>query len=186
MIKVAITGNIASGKSSVEKILKNKGYKVIDTDEIAHSLLDCEEIHQAFAEFNVFEKGKISRQKLGQLVFSNIDLKQKLEKIIHPKIRTELENFFKINSNEKYVFVGIPLLFEAKMEDMFDKIVLIYADDNIRLKRLILRNGYSNEYAQQRMTCQLSQDIKATKSDIVIYNNTTLEELEAQITNLIG
>lgn len=185
MIKVAITGNIASGKSTVEKILKNYGYPVIDTDKVAHNLLECDEVENTFKDFDVFENGKISREKLGKIVFNNLILKKKLEDILYPKIRENLLNFFEIKKNEKFVFVGIPLVFEANMEDLFDKIVMIYTDDNIRLARLISRNGYDYEYAQKRMDCQLNQDEKAQKSDVVIYNNSTIEELEKQVLTLI-
>ena len=181
MIKYAITGNIACGKSTAEKILSDNGYKVTDSDIIAHGLLDCEEIHTAFKDFDVFDDKKISREKLGRLVFKNEELKKRLEKIIHPKIRSEILNFFDQNNTEKKLFISIPLLFETNMEDLFDKIIMIYTDDEIRLQRLISRNGYTEEYAKIRMSCQMNQDEKAQKSDIVIYNNSTFEELKKQI-----
>jgi len=185
MIKYAITGNIACGKSTAEKILSDNGFKVIDTDEIGHKMLDCEEIHNAFKNFEVFENNKISREKLGRLVFNNSELKKRLEKIIHPKIRSEIISFFGQNKNEKYLFVSIPLVFETGMEDLFDKIIMIYADDEIRLNRLIKRNGYTEEYAKTRMSCQMNQNEKAQKSDIVIYNNSSAEELKQQILKII-
>ena len=186
MIKYALTGNIASGKSTVEKILSSHGYKVLDTDVTAHYLLDNNpEIHQQFSDYDVFEDGKISRAKLGQLVFSNPVLKEKLEKIIHPLIKSEIENFFNANSEEKCVFVAIPLLFEAKMQNLFDKIILIYTEDDIRLERLIKRNNYAIEYARRRMNSQISQDKKVDLSDFVIYNNSTTASLEEQIFKII-
>ena len=96
MIKVAITGNIASGKSEVQKILENKGYKVLDTDKIGHKILEtCSEIKTTFAECDVFDEfGDISREKLGKLIFETPLLKQKLEKISHPRIIENILNFF--------------------------------------------------------------------------------------------
>lgn len=186
MIKYAITGNIACGKSTAEKILTEAGFKTADSDEIAHNLLDCNEVKIAFADYDVFEAGKISRQKLGRLVFKNNELKNKLEQILHPKIRAEIIKFFTKNQPEKAVFVSVPLLFEAGMENMFDRVIMLYADDEIRLQRLIIRNGYDENYAKIRMSCQMPQDIKAEKSDIVIYNNSTVEELKKQILTSIG
>ena len=186
MIKFALCGNIASGKSTVQKLLENQGYRVLDTDKVAHELLTVNnsELFLEFKKFDVFENGKFSREKLGKLVFTNKEIKQKLENILHPQIREKIKEFFEQNQNEKYLFVGIPLLFEANMTDLFDKIIFIYADDDIRLKRLLLRNGYSVEYAKARLNSQMRQEEKAQKSDYVINNNGSIEELNVNIIKL--
>ena len=186
MIKFALCGNIASGKSTVQKLLENQGYRVLDTDKVAHELLTVNnsELFLEFKKFDVFENGEFSREKLGKLVFTNKEIKQKLENILHPQIREKIKEFFEQNQNEKYLFVGIPLLFEANMTDLFDKIIFIYADDDIRLKRLLLRNGYSVDYAKARLNSQMRQEEKAQKSDYVIYNNGSIEELNVNIIKL--
>lgn len=186
MIKFALCGNIASGKSTVQKLLENQGYRVLDTDKVAHELLTVSnsELFLEFKKFDVFENGEFSREKLGKLVFTNKEIKQKLENILHPQIREKIKEFFEQNQNEKYLFVGIPLLFEANMTDLFDKIIFIYADDDIRLKRLLLRNGYSVEYAKARLNSQMRQEEKAQKSDYVINNNGSIEELNVNIIKL--
>lgn len=186
MIKFALCGNIASGKSTVQKLLENQGYRVLDTDKVAHELLTVNnsELFLEFKKFDVFENGEFSREKLGKLVFTNKEIKQKLENILHPQIREKIKEFFEQNQNEKYLFVGIPLLFEANMADLFDKIIFIYADDDIRLKRLLLRNGYSVEYAKARLSSQMRQEEKTQKSDYVIYNNGSIEELNVNIIKL--
>lgn len=186
MIKFALCGNIASGKSTVQKLLENQGYRVLDTDKVAHELLTVNnsELFLEFKKFDVFENGEFSREKLGKLVFTNKKIKQKLENILHPQIREKIKEFFEQNQNEKYLFVGIPLLFEANMTDLFDKIIFIYADDDIRLKRLLLRNGYSVEYAKARLNSQMRQEEKAQKSDYVINNNGSIEELNVNIIKL--
>ncbi len=186
MIKFALCGNIASGKSTVQKLLENQGYRVLDTDKVAHELLTVNnsELFLEFKKFDVFENGEFSREKLGKLVFTNKEIKQKLENILHPQIREKIKEFFEQNQNEKYLFVGIPLLFEANMTDLFDKIIFIYADDDIRLKRLLLRNGYSVEYAKARLNSQMRQEEKAQKSDYVINNNGSIEELNVNIIKL--
>lgn len=186
MIKFALCGNIASGKSTVQKLLENQGYIVLDTDKVAHELLTVNnsELFLEFKKFDVFENGEFSREKLGKLVFTNKEIKQKLENILHPQIREKIKEFFEQNQNEKYLFVGIPLLFEANMTDLFDKIIFIYADDDIRLKRLLLRNGYSVEYAKARLNSQMRQEEKTQKSDYVINNNGSIEELNVNIIKL--
>lgn len=82
------------------------------------------------------------------------------------------------------MFVGIPLLFEANMTDLFDKIIFVYTNDEIRLKRLLLRNGYTLDYAKARINSQMRQEEKAQKSDYVINNNGSIEELNHQLIKL--
>lgn len=190
MLKVAITGNIASGKSSVEGILRQKGYKVLDADFVVHELLEDENIKKqvisAFKDFDILEGNEISRKKLGQIVFKDEALRKKLESILHPFVKIEIEQFFEKEKNAKFAFVSIPLLFEANLESMFDKIILVYADDEIRLNRLIERNNLSLEYAKNRLAIQMSQDEKVSLSDFVIYNNENLCDLIPKVEEIIN
>ena len=187
MLKVAITGNIASGKSEVQKILEEKGYKVLDTDRVGHDVLrESRELKILFADYDVFDSsGNFSREKLGALVFSNPDLKLKLENVSHPLIKDYINAFFEEYKSEQIVFVAVPLLFEANMQDMFDKIILVYADDSIRKSRLIKRNNYSNEMAQIRIDSQISQDKKKNLCDFIILNNSTSSELKSNVLALL-
>ncbi len=185
MRKIAITGNIASGKSAVEDILKAKGYKVLDSDIVGHEVLEkSEEVREVFKNYDIFENKTISREKLGKIVFADKTLLKKLEDILHPQIKEKINEFFKQNSGEKAVFVSIPLLFETNMQDMFDEILLVAADENIRLNRVMARNGYSKEYALKRIKSQMPQDEKLARVDFIIDNNTTVQELENQINTI--
>lgn len=182
MRKIAVTGNIAAGKSAVENILRAKGFKVIDADVIAHELLvNNHKVTEAFKEFDIFEDNGISRKKLGTLVFENHDLRKRLEDILHPEIKDKIYEFFLNNRYEKYVFASVPLLFEAGMQGLFDEIVFVYADDDIRLARLMERNGFSREEALLRMNSQMPQQDKIEKSDFIIENNGSIDELKKQI-----
>ena len=186
MIKYAIVGNIASGKSEMERVLDKHGFVVLDSDLMAHDILmDKPDVAKAFSEYDVFEFGRLSREKLGKLVFSNAELKQKLEEIVHPLIKEEIETSFSVYSDEDAIFVSVPLLFEVGWENLFDKVVFIKSEDDIRLERLMKRNGSSKEYAQKRIESQSSQDEKIKKSDFIIENNSTKEEFVKKVEDFI-
>ncbi len=189
MIRIAIAGNIASGKSEVQKIIEQYGYDVLDTDTVSHKILEnnAQNIKELFPEDDITaDNGKISREKLGKIVFQNSDFKQKLENYMHPIIKKNIEEFFIKNSDKELSFVGIPLIFEAGMSNLFDKIIFVYCDDEIREKRLIKRNNYSIEYANQRMTSQMPQGEKVKLSDIIIYNNGSLDELKSSVIGILS
>ena len=189
MLKVAITGNIASGKSLVEEFLEEKSYKVLDSDTVAHGLLNNENVKKqiisVFMDYDIFENDEISRFKLGQIVFAKDDLRKKLESILHPLVKEEIKRFFRSCESEKIAFVSVPLLFEAKLEILFDKIILIYTDDKIRLERLIKRNNLSTQNAENRLKSQLCQDDKVSLADYVIYNNKTPNILYENIEKIL-
>lgn len=191
MKKIAITGNIASGKSQVEKELILLGYKVIDTDKINHEILEkdektIQEIKNSFISCDILnDEERLSREKLGKIIFSDSEKKKILENILHEKIYEKLEIFYENNKNEKLVFVSIPLLFEAKQENKFDKIVFVSAEEEIRLKRLIERNKYNIDYAKTRIAAQEKEETKIAKSDFIIHNNSDLTNLRMQIEQVL-
>jgi dephospho-CoA kinase len=191
MIKVALTGNIACGKTQVENILTSQCYKVIDTDRINHYILMTDvsainEIKAAFENDDILdENSNISRDKLGKIVFSDNLKKQKLEEILHKRIFEKMQEFYKQNQFEKVVFASVPLLFETKMENLFDKIILISADEDIRLERLIERNNYTRQYAQIRINSQMPETEKIKKADYVIYNNSDFMNLRKQVLRVL-
>lgn len=189
MLKVAITGNIASGKSTVEKILQEKNYKVLDADIVAHDLLKNKNVEtqlkEIFKDYDILENDKISRSKLAKIVFDDEILRKKLESILHPLVKDEIERFFYSNKNEKIIFVSIPLLFEAGFEKLFDKIILVLAEDETRLQRLMKRNDLSEEHAKNRINIQLCQNKKIPLVDYVIYNNGSIEDLLEKVERTI-
>ena len=186
MKKIAITGNIASGKSKLEHVLIEKGFIVFDTDIIVHDILiDKPDVATAFENHDVFEFGRLSNKKLGDLVFSNPELRKKLESIIHPLVLDEINQIFKTYRNEKYVFISIPLLFEVGWESLFDEIIFIQSNSDIRLNRLMARNNLSKKEALSRINCQMKEDYKIDKANYIINNNSTLSEYKEKIDKLI-
>ena len=176
MLKIAIVGNIASGKSTVEKIIEAKGFKVYDTDKIAHEILaSSKDIEQEF--------GTLDRKEIAKIVFSDANKLKKLESIIHPLVKKELLKIFELD--EKFVFVSVPQLFESGMNTLFDKIIFIDASEKIRLERLMKRNSLTEDDAKKRISSQKVAD-KREKSDFVIENNGNLEELHAQVDKVLG
>ena len=127
--------------------------------------------------------GNVDRKKLGEQVFSNPKIKKKLEEYIHPKVREEILHIFKQDCNE--VFISVPLLFEAGFEDMFDIIIFISCKEEIRLERLMKRNGLTKEEAMKRIKAQQPEEEKVAKADYVVYNNSDLNTLKSEIYRIL-
>lgn len=191
MIKIGLTGNIASGKSEVTNIIKNLGFPTICADSICHELLlndkkTIEKIKNSFKNEDIITNNIIDRKKLGIIVFSDKEKKTKLENIIHPEVILKIKEFFENSKNYKFAFADVPLLFENKLSYLFDKTLLIYADDNIRFERIRKRNNFEDGHIKKIMNSQLSQEEKLKKSDFSICNNyTSINELKKDIEKFI-
>lgn len=191
MKKIAITGNIASGKSQVEKILEDLNYVVLDTDKINNDLLlndeeTNKEIISAFKDYDISDNKSISKEKLANIIFNNKQEKEKLENILHKKILEKINLYAKENENKDFLFISIPLLFEANWAKYFDKILFISAKEEIRLKRLMERNSLTKEAALLRINAQEKEENKIAKSDYVIYNNSDLATLKLQTNEFLS
>ena len=192
MIKLGLTGNIAAGKSEVEKIFKSFNIPTFSADEAVHSVIYKNKevvnlIIKNFDKYDIITDNKIDKLKISKIVFSNSDKKKELENIIHPFVIDEIEKFFEKEKQSKIVVVDIPLLFECNLEFIFDKILLVYADDKTRFKRIKNRNKLEDKHIEKIMKSQINQEEKINKSDFVIINNNdkNLEELKKDIEKII-
>ena len=180
-----ITGSIASGKSTVVNLLKERGFSVIDADMIAHEQLEiCKrEIIEVFGEQILDEAGKIDRKKLGAIVFNEPKKLKNLEQILHPKIKAEI--FFKASQLEclgQVYFVDIPLFFEKKERYAeFKNVAVIYAPKELLLSRLMSRNGLSLNEAKARVELQMDIEQKKKMAKFVIDNSNDRENLKLEL-----
>ena len=190
MIKLAITGNIASGKTLIESLLYEQGFITMDTDKIVHNLLSqdkdiIEKVNNLFDTDVKDREGKIDRKKVGDIVFNDKNKLEKLEKIFHPTVKNVVDKFFQENEKEKILAVSVPQLYETGWEVYFDYVLLIIADDKIRLKRLIKRNNITEDAAQKRLAAQISQEEKIKKADFVIDNSGNIENTRLQLKQIL-
>lgn len=178
---IGLTGGIASGKSTVSGIFKELGLKIVDADKVAKEISETTEsikkIIEIFGNDIVDEKGSIVREKLREKAFENRELLQELNKIIHPKV---IDYFFKKkeeNKKNEIIIFDIPLLYEAKMEYLCDKIIVVGVSVEKQIERVMERDGSSEEIAKKIIANQMSLEEKLKRADIVIMNNDTLDSL---------
>lgn len=185
---IGITGSIASGKSTVSNMIKELGFTVIDADIVARQVVEpgeeaYEKIVETFGSEILFPNGMINRSKLGEIIFTNEERRKQLNAIVHPAVRKRMNNDKEeaVKQGEKAVFLDIPLLFESKLTNMVDKVIVVYVDEKIQLERLMKRNDLSKEEALNRIQSQLSIEEKKKLADAFIDNRGTIEETKKQL-----
>ena len=176
---VVITGSIGSGKSVVCELLRDRGFEIIDADSIAHEQLNlcASEVAAEFGD-EVLSGGEIDRKKLGALAFKDAEKLKILEQILHPKIRLEiLSRAARLESAGRTYFVDIPLFFEGKRYEFFDKVAVVYAPKDTLIARVMKRNGLDRAAAKHRVELQIDIEQKRAVADFVIDNSGDLENL---------
>ena len=207
---VVITGSIGSGKSAVCELLRDRGFEIIDADQISHCVLDrcAAQVAEIFgaqyvvqkdvqaanlnpqAEFNARSNEEISaahrasvdRKKLGELVFKDPAELAKLEALLHPKITAEiLSQAQALEAKGRLYFVDIPLFFEGKRYEFFDKAAVVYAPKDTLISRVMKRNGLDHAAAKHRVELQTDIEQKRAMADFVIDNGGDLFALKAAV-----
>lgn len=183
MIKVGLTGNIGTGKSTVARIFESMGIPVYHADVEAKKMLEKESVKKdLLARFGqeIFDDGIVNRQKLASLVFNDRKKLDELNAIIHPLVKEGLSEFFLENQDYPFVIQEAAILFESGFNKDFDKIVLVTSPDKLANKRVMQRDGVSLEEVEQRRSNQWSQQKKIGLSDFII-NNDESEMLLPQV-----
>jgi dephospho-CoA kinase len=190
-IKVAITGNIGSGKSTFTKFLFEAGYPVILADDISKEILagDPEVRKEVVNEFGAqsFQGNKINKKYIADNIFSDRKKLNKINSILHPRVRKRIDylskEYFKTSD---IVFVEAALIFESKIEKMYDYVVLIIADKNLRMKRSTMTNKLSEEDFIKRDNNQIDQESKMKKADFIFTNDGSKDELKRKAILLVN
>ncbi|MDD2482510.1 MAG: dephospho-CoA kinase [Lutispora sp.] len=188
---IGLTGGIASGKSTISLILKELGAYIIDVDEVGRNVVQkgekaYNEIVQYFGDQIVMANGEINRKILGRIVFSNEEELKMLNSITHPQIIAKVKEIIeqhRSNGNEVIV-VDAAILIEMGLNSICDSVWLVTVDKKTQLQRLMERDRFSYDDAQNRINAQFSDDKKSQYSDVIIDNTKSLEELKACLKQL--
>ncbi len=170
---IVITGSIGCGKSSVCRLLQKRGYEVIDADTIGKKIFGGlgEELKAIFGN-EIIENGEISRNLLGKIVFEDKSKREKLEAIMHPKIKEAIFSEMKeLEKRGKIYFVDIPLFFETQNYTELSPVAVVYAPRELQISRVVARGGVSRQDAVKRVDSQMDIDKKVKMADLVIDNS---------------
>lgn len=186
---IGLTGGIGSGKTTVAKFIEDFGFPVYYSDDRAKDIVNDNDdlkvkIKELLGNESYDENGLYNRKFVAEKVFNNKDLLQSLNEIIHPAVRLDFEDWVK--KQTKYlIFKETALLFELKLHKQCYRSVLVTAEDNIRIKRVMDRDGKTYREVQSVMEKQMSEKEKIKLADCIIYNNTNLDDLKEQTEKII-
>ena len=189
MLRIGLTGGIASGKSAGSDCFASLGVPVIDTDLISRELVQpgtegLQQVIENFGESVLDETGKLDRARLRAIVFASDDKRQLLEDILHPAIRNRVEELVAEITQAPYVIIVIPLLLETRYPIPVDRVLLVDMDEDLQLERLIQRDNLNREQARAMLRAQTTRQQRLKNADDIIRNNGSIEELHAQLRTL--
>lgn len=189
---IGLTGSIASGKSTVAKMMRELGLPIVDADVVARDVVEpgtetLQEIVRNFGEDILLENGHLNRPKLGDIIFHEPAKRKILNDIMHPAIRAEMlrQRDAYLAAGEKHVVMDIPLLFESKLQHFVERILVVSVKEEVQLRRLMERNALSKEDALARIRSQLPLSVKEKGAHAVIYNNEKIHQTEEQLKKIL-
>lgn len=193
MLRVALTGGIATGKSYVAERLQQHGLPTIDADRLVHELLmpESEAIDPIVARFGpevIDEDGSISRRVLGRKVFADPVARRELEAILHPRVYDRIHGWFETLASEgrhRVAVADIPLLYETRREQEFDRVIVVACDAEEQVRRAMKRDNIPESEARQRLAAQLPIVDKVRRGDYVVWTTGTHEETDRQVDDII-
>lgn len=188
-MNIGLTGGIASGKSTVSRLLVERGALLVDADRIAREIVlpgspALDQIADRFGADMLLPDGSLDRKRLGNVIFSDAAARKALEEITHPAIRQEMMTQMRRLEEEhpqSLVVVDVPLLYESGLTDRFEEIVVVYVPQAIQLERLMRRDGLSEAEASERLLSQWDIEMKRERADYVIDNSNGIEETRQQV-----
>ena len=184
MIKIGITGSLASGKSTVSKLMSTKKYQLFSADKVVKSLYKNSHFIEILKKkFKLKDNAKV-KQQIKNLIMTNKNNLRKLESLIHPLVRNQMKKFIKLKRKNKMLFMEIPLLIESKLMKYFDDIYFVNATTSNRLNRHLKRGG-SKKVFKILNRRQLTTKLKLKYCDYVINNNGSLTILKKNVKNII-
>jgi len=185
-VRVGLTGGVASGKSTVSAILGDLGAVVIDADVLAREVVEqgTPGLEKVVAEFGpelLTPEGDLDRPAMGRLVFADEDARRRLEAIVHPLVFERIVELESAASPDDLVVHDIPLLAESGRADTFDAVIVVDADPERQVARMVGERGWTAEDAEARMLAQTSREERLAVATHVIENNGTLDQLRARV-----
>ena len=191
MLKVALTGGIATGKSYVLDQFRRRGVACLDADELAHGVTaaQTEATTAIAARFGVemlAADGSVDRQKLGPIVFADASARRELEAIVHPAVHRAIAMGIRAFEmmGDTLAIVDVPLLYEIGGEKSFDRVIVTACPAEMQFARLIKR-GLTEDAARQRLAAQWPSEKKTSRADVVVNTGGTFDETDAQIAQVI-
>jgi dephospho-CoA kinase len=193
MLVVGLTGGIASGKSTVVRMLEEMGARIIDLDDLSRVVVEpgrpaLQEIAERFGKGVLRPDGTLDREGLGRIVFGDAEARRALEEIVHPLVWEEHERILaEVRRWDPHaiVVVDVPLLMELGLQDRWDAVVLVYAPRETQRERLIRRNGFAQEDADTRLRAQMDMEEKRSHAHFVIDNTGDPLETRRQVELLL-
>lgn len=191
---IGLTGGIASGKSTVARMLTERGAALVDADQVAREVVlpgepALEAIASAFGQAVLHEDGALNREALGAIVFQDKEQLKRLEDITHPAIRQAMAERIRQYAEEdpgRLIVADVPLLYETNAENRYEGVMVVYVPAPVQVDRLMQRNGMPREEAERRVSLQMDIEEKRRRADWVIDNTGSQEQTEAQIHSFLN